>query len=111
MARLIYSAITSLDGYVEDRDGGFEWAAPDPEVHAFVNGLARRVGTYLYGRRMYETMVLWERPPELAAQPPFIREFAEIWQAADKIVYSRTLSTASSAGTRMERAFDPEAVR
>lgn len=111
MARLIYAAITSLDGYVEDEDGKFDWAMPDEEVHAFVNELERPVGTHLYGRRMYETMVFWESPPDLAGQPAFVRDFAEIWQAADKIVYSRTLPTASGARTRIERDFDPEAVR
>jgi dihydrofolate reductase len=111
MAKLIYAAITSLDGYIEDADGKFDWAVPDEEVHAFVNDLARPVGTYLYGRRMYETMVFWESPPDLAAQPPFIQDFAEIWQAADKIVYSRTLQTVGSGKTRIERDFDPEAVR
>ena len=111
MAKLIYSAITSLDGYVEDAEGKFDWAEPDEEVHAFVNDLERRVGTYLYGRRMYETMVFWESPPELTAQPPFEQEFAGIWQKADKIVYSKTLQTVSSAKTRIEREFDPEAIR
>jgi dihydrofolate reductase len=111
MAKLIYSAITSLDGYIEDADGKFDWAEPDEEVHAFVNELERRVGTYLYGRRMYETMVFWESPPELAAPPPFEQEFAGIWQKADKIVYSKTLQTVSSAKTLIEREFDPEAIR
>ena len=111
MAKLIYSAISSLDGYVADKDGNFDWAAPDDEVHAFVNDLERPVGTYLYGRRMYETMVYWETAHALAGQPPFVRDFAEIWRAADKIVYSRTLETVSSARTRIERDFDPEAVR
>jgi dihydrofolate reductase len=110
MAKLIYSAITSLDGYVADEDGNFDWAAPDEEVHAFVNDLERRVGTYLYGRRMYEVMVFWETMP-LADQPRVVQDFAEIWQAADKIVYSTTLATVSSARTRIERDFDPEAVR
>ena len=110
MAKLIYTAITSLDGYIEDADGKFDWAAPDEEVHAFVNHLARPVGTYLYGRRMYETMVFWESPPDLTAQPPFVQDFAEIWQRADKIVYSKTLQTVTSAKTRIEREFDPEAV-
>ena len=81
MAKLIYSAIASLDGYVEDEEGKFDWAEPDEEVHAFVNDLERPVGTYLYGRRMYETMAFWETAPELAAQPPFVRDFAEIWQS------------------------------
>ena len=111
MAKLIYSAITSLDGYIEDAEGKFDWAEPDEEVHAFVNDLERPVGTYLYGRWMYETMVFWERPPDLADQPSFVQDFAEIWQAAEKIVYSKTLQTASSARTRIEREFDPEAVR
>ena len=110
MAKLIYSAIASLDGYVADRDGNFDWAAPDEEVHAFVNDLERAVGTYLYGRRMYEVMVAWETMP-LADQPSVVRDFAEIWRAADKVVYSTTLETASSARTRIERAFDPDAVR
>jgi len=111
VARLIYSVIASLDGYVEDEDGRFDWAAPDQEVHAFFNDLERPVGTYLYGRRMYETMVYWDDPTEPSAQPPFVHDFAEIWQAAEKIVYSRTLPAASSARTRIEREFDPEAVR
>jgi dihydrofolate reductase len=111
MAKLIYSAITSLDCYVADEDGNFDWAAPDEEVHTFVNGLERRVGTYLYGRRMYEVMVFWETADTLAGQPSFVQNFAEIWRAADKIVYSKTLETISSARTRIERDFDPEAVR
>jgi dihydrofolate reductase len=111
MAKLIYFAITSLDGYVADENGNFDWAAPDEEVHSFVNDLERPVGTYLYGRRMYEVMVYWETAHTLADQPPFIQDFAEIWQAADKIVYSKTLETVSSARTRIERAFDPDAVR
>jgi dihydrofolate reductase len=110
MAKLIYSAITSLDGYVADEHGNFDWAAPDEEVHAFVNDLERRIGTYLYGRRMYEVMVAWETMP-LADQPPFMRDYAEIWRAADKVVYSTTLETTSSDRTRIERDFDPEAVR
>jgi len=111
MAQLVYSAITSLDGYVEDAEGKFDWAEPDEEVHAFVNHLERRVGTYLYGRRIYETMVFWESPPELTTLPPFEKEFAGIWQKADKIVYSKTLQTVSSAKTRIEQEFDPEAIR
>src|SRR6266496_20205 len=111
MAKLIYSVLGSLDGYFEDADGRFDWAAPDEDVHAFVNDLERPIGTYLYGRRMYETMVFWERPPDLADQPSFVQDFAEIWQAAEKIVYSKTLQTASSARTRIEREFDPEAVQ
>ena len=111
MAKLIYSVIASLDGSIEDAAGTFDWAAPDEEVHAFVNDLERPVGTYLYGRRMYETMVFWESPPDLTAQPAVVQDFAEIWQAADKIVYSKTLETPSSARTRIEREFDPEAIR
>jgi len=111
VAKLIYSAITSLDGYVADEDGNFDWAEPDEEVHSFVNDLERSVGTYLYGRRMYEVMVYWETAPNLADQPRFVQDFAEIWQSADKIVYSKTLETVSSARTRIERDFDPEAVR
>ena len=111
MARLIYSAITSLDGYVADGDGNFDWAAPDEEVHTFVNDLERPVGTYLFGRRMYEVMVFWENAHTLTDLPPFIQDFAEIWQAADKIVYSTTLQTVSSARTQLERSFDPETVR
>ncbi|MDQ6713232.1 MAG: dihydrofolate reductase family protein [Candidatus Dormibacteraeota bacterium] len=110
-AKLIYSAIMSLDGYIEDEDGKFEWAAPDKQVHAFVNDLERRVGTYLYGRRMYDVMRYWEAVPAGADQPAVVKDYAQIWQAADKIVYSRTLSTTSSARTRIERDFDPEAVR
>jgi len=111
MARVIYSAIASLDGYVEDENGKFDWAAPDEEVHAFVNGLERPVGTYLLGRRMYETMVFWEDPPDLEEEPPVIREFAQIWQAADKLVYSTSLESTSSAKTTIVRAFDTEFVR
>ena len=111
MAKLIYSAITSLDGYVADEEGNFDWAAPDEEVHSFVNELERPVGTYLYGRRMYEVMGYWETAHTLADQPPIVQDFAEIWQAADKIVYSKTLEAVSSARTRIEREFDAEAVR
>jgi dihydrofolate reductase len=111
MAKLIYSAITSLDGYVADEHGNFEWAAPDEEVHAFVNDLERRIGTYLYGRRLYEVMRYWETAPTTGDQPPVVQDYAAIWQAADKVVYSKTLQTASSARTRVEHAFDPETVR
>jgi dihydrofolate reductase len=103
--------IASLDGYIEDEDGRFDWAEPDEEVHAFVTDLARPVGTYLLGRRMYETMVFWESPPNLAEQPLFVQDFAAIWQRADKIVYSRTLRTVTRAKTRIEHVFDPAAVR
>ncbi len=111
MANLIYSAITSLDGYIEDVDGRFDWAVPDEEVHAFINNLLRPVRTYLYGRRMYLTMVVWETDPTLATQSGVMRDFAESWQAADKIVYSTTLEAVSTAKTRIQRDFDPEAVR
>lgn len=111
MAKLIYAAITSLDGYVADVDGNFDWAEPDEEVFTFVNDLERPIGTYLYGRRMYEVMVYWETFPIHADQPPIERDFAEIWQAADKIVYSTKLESVSSARTRIERDFEPEAVR
>jgi dihydrofolate reductase len=111
MAKLTYTAITSLDGYIEDADGRFDWAAPDEEVHRFVNDLERPVGTHLYGRRLYETMVFWERRPAPEKQPAFEQDFAAIWQRADKIVYSRTLETVRSARTRIEREFDHETVR
>jgi dihydrofolate reductase len=106
MAKLIYSAIASLDGYIEDAQGTFDWAAPDEEVHAFVNDLERPIGTYLYGRRMYETMRYWETAGG-ADQPAVSRDFAQIWQAADKVVYSRSLQATSSQRTRLERKFDP----
>jgi dihydrofolate reductase len=111
VAKLIYSAIASLDGYIEDASGQFGWAAPDDEVHAFVNELERPVGTYLYGRRMYDTMVYWESPPDLARQSKAVQDFAQIWQAADKVVYSRTLSSPSSDRTSIERELDVDAVR
>jgi len=111
MAKLIYSAIASLDGYVADEQGNFDWAAPDEEVHAFVNDLERPIGTHLLGRRMYEVMAYWETAHTLPDQSPIALDFAAIWQGADKIVYSRTLETASTARTRVEPDFDPEAVR
>jgi dihydrofolate reductase len=111
MARLIYSALSSLDGYIEDRDGNFDWAMPDEEVHRFINNLERPVGTYLYGRRMYETMLVWETDPSFTAESPLLRDYAEIWQAADKIVYSKTLEAVSTRKTQIERNFDPEAIR
>ena len=111
MAKLIYSAIASLDGYIEDASGNFDWAAPDDEMHAFVNELERPIGTYLYGRRMYETMLFWEGVSTDADQPPVGREYAEIWRAAEKVVYSRSLHSVSSARTRIERELDPAAVR
>jgi dihydrofolate reductase len=111
MAKLIYVAIASLDGYIEDESGKFDWAVPDEEVHAFINDLERLVGTYLYGRRMYETMIGWETDHTLADQSPLMRDFAQIWQSADKIVYSKTLEAAATARTRIERDFDPTVVR
>lgn len=111
MGRLIYSAIASLDGFIEDASGSFDWAAPDEEVHRFINDLERPAGTYLIGRRMYETMMVWETEPSLAADTPITRDFAEIWQAADKIVYSRTLQARSTSKTRIEREFEPDRIR
>ncbi|HUF58408.1 MAG TPA: dihydrofolate reductase family protein [Actinomycetota bacterium] len=108
MAKLIYSGIMSLDGYIADENGNFDWAEPDEEVHAFVNDLERPIGTYLYGRRMYDVMVAWE---SIEDEQPSIKDYAEIWRAADKIVYSRRLEKASSARTRLERTFDPDAIR
>jgi dihydrofolate reductase len=110
VARLIYTAITSLDGYVNDQDGNFDWAEPSDEVHAFVNDLERPVGTYLYGRRLYEVMVAWESMG-LAGEPAVIEDYARLWRAAEKIVYSKTLEGATSARTRIERSFDLEAIR
>src|SRR6202158_29619 len=109
MAKLVYSAITSLDGYVADEDGIFDWAAPDHEVHAFVNDLERPIGTYLYGRRLYEVMVFWESGHTLA--DPVMRDYARLWQGADKIVFSRTLQSVSSAKTRIGGEADPDAIR
>lgn len=111
MARLIYSAIASLDGYVADTDGGFTWAAPDAQVHAFVNDRERPIGTYLYGRAMYEVMSYWATAPTTGEGPAVERDFAGIWQAADKVVYSRTLDAPTTPRTRLEREFDAEAVR
>jgi dihydrofolate reductase len=111
VAKLIYSAIASLDGYIEDEDGKFGWPRPDKEVHAFANDLARPVSTYLYGRRLYETMAVWETDPSFAEHSPVTKDYAAIWQAAEKIVYSRTLDAASTTRTRIEREFDSNAVR
>ena len=108
MAKLIYAAISSLDGYVADEAGTFDWAVPDEEVHGFVNDLEREVGTYLYGRRLYDVMAGWETA---ASESPLLRDFAEIWRAADKVVYSRTLPEVTSSKTRIERVFEPDAVR
>jgi dihydrofolate reductase len=109
MANLVYSAIASLDGFIADEHGDFQWAAPDEEVHTFVNDLERPVGTYLYGRRMYEVMEVWETM-STDGEPEAMRDFAEVWRAADKVVYSTTLDAVSTARTRLERSFDPIAV-
>jgi dihydrofolate reductase len=111
MAKLLYVMNVSLDGYIADEDGKFDWGAPDEEYYSFINDLERPVGTYLYGRRLYELMQVWETDPAAAAQSPAAREFAEIWQAADKVVYSRTLQAAATTSTRIQRDFDPGAVR
>jgi dihydrofolate reductase len=111
MAKIIYSAATSLDGYINDEEGKFDWAKPDEEVHTFFNELTRPLGTHLYGRRMYEVMRYWQDPPDLAEQSDYIRDFAEIWQDADKVVYSHTLKQPSTPRTRIESEFDPHALR
>jgi dihydrofolate reductase len=111
MAHLIYTTNSSLDGYIEDMDGKFDFTAPDEEYFRFISNLVREAGTYLYGRRLYETMMVWETDPNLAAESPLSRDFAEIWQAANKIVYSKTLETISTSKTQLERTFDPEAIR
>ncbi len=111
MAHLIYTANSSLDGYTEDREGKFDWTAPEGEVFKFITNLIRAEGTHLYGRRMYETMMVWETDPNLASESPLMRDFAEVWQSADKIVYSRTLEAVSTRKTQIQRNFDPEAIR
>jgi dihydrofolate reductase len=111
MAKLLYVMNVSLDGYIADEDGKFDWGEPGEEYYAFLNDLLRPVGTYLYGRRLYELMAVWETDPAAAAQSPGTREFAAIWQAPDKVVYSRTLAAAATTRTRIERDFDPGAVR
>jgi dihydrofolate reductase len=111
MAKVIYVANVSLDGYIEDAHGSFEWTAPSDEVFTFITDLVRPVGTYLYGRRLYETMAVWETQPALAGQSELMAEFANVWQAADKVVYSTTLQAVSTADTRLERRFDPDSVR
>ncbi|WP_353650440.1 dihydrofolate reductase family protein [Nakamurella sp. A5-74] len=111
MGKLIYATNTSLDGYLEDESGSFDWSVPDEEVHAFWNEHERRIGTSLYGRRMYETMRVWEDDDWLTTEPAVVREYAEVWRDADKIVYSSTLAGVSTARTRIERQFEPETVR
>lgn len=111
MSKLIYSMTMSLDGFVSDAAGDFGWVAPDQEVHEFINELSRSIGTALYGRLIYETMVYWETALTVPGQPPFMVEYARIWQATDKIVYSTTLTEIASERTRIERTFDPAAVR
>ena len=111
MANLIYVANTSLDGYTEDKDGKFDWTDPSEEVFRFITNLIRGDGTHLYGRRTYESMMVWETDPHLAAESPLMRDFAQVWQAADKIVYSRTLEAVSTRKTQIEQNFDPEAIR
>jgi dihydrofolate reductase len=111
MAKLLYVMNASLDGYIADEDGKFDWGAPGEEYYSFISDLLRPVGTYLYGRRLYEMMAVWETDPAAAAQSPGTREFAESWQSADKVVYSRRLEAAGTTRTRIERGFDPEAVR
>ncbi len=111
MTHLIYSAISSLDGYIEDTEGKFDWAEPDDEVFKFITDLERPATTHLYGRRMYETMTVWETDPSLAAASPLLQDFAEIWQSADKIVFSRTLQAVSTRKTQILQDFDPEFIR
>ena len=111
MGKLIYSMITSLDGYVSDSDGNFGWGAPEQESHDFINEYSKSIGTYLYGRRMYETMVYWETAHTQPDAPPFIADYAHAWQTTDKIVYSTTLDEVASERTRIERTFEPEAIR
>jgi dihydrofolate reductase len=111
MAKLIFSAICSLDGYVADTDGNFDWSVPDVEVHRFVNDLERPIGTYLFGRRMYEVMRFWETAPTGNGEQSAGQDYARIWQAADKIIYSRSLERVSTARTRLEREFDPDTIQ
>ena len=111
MGRLVYAALCSLDGYTADEDGGFDWAAPGEELHRYVNEMERGLGTYLYGRRMYEVMRFWEDADALAGEPEVMQDYGRIWRAADKVVYSSTLDTVSTGRTRLERSFDPGAVR
>jgi len=110
MAKLIYATPTSLDGYIAD-DGNFEWAEPDDEVFGFISDVLRPIGAYLYGRRTYETMAVWETPDIIPGLKPFMLDFARMWQAADKIVYSKSLKTVATSKTRLERVFDSQAVQ
>ena len=111
MAKLIYVSNVSLDGFIEDERGGFEWSAPNEEVFGYVTELVRPIGTYLYGRRLYEAMTVWETDPAFAAKSALMADFAQVWQAADKVVYSTTLEAISTARSRLERSFDPNAIR
>jgi len=111
MGRLIYAGLMSLDGYIADRDGNFDWAQPDAEVHSFVNELQRQAGTYLLGRRMYEVLAVWDHPEEFGEIPDYIRDYAELWKASDKVVFSRTLQDVATTRTRIEREFSADAVR
>ena len=111
MAKLIYVSNVSLDGFIEDEHGSFEWSAPDDDRFAFITDLVRPVGTYLYGRRLYETMAVWETDRGLASQSELRADFAHVWQAADKVVYYTTLDAVSTAKSRLERRFDPDSVR
>ncbi len=111
MARLVYAVLVSLDGYVADEAGNFDWAAPGEDVHSYINQLERSVGIYLYGRRLYEVMAVWQDMPGIEQEPDVIGEYADIWQSADKIVYSETLSAVTTPKTRLERNFDPQSVR
>lgn len=110
MANLIYLTNVSLDGYIEDQHGSFNWTAPDDELFTFLTDLVRPIGTYLYGRRLYDTMAVWETDPALAAQSALAHDFATVWRAADKVIYSTTLDATSTANTRIERDFDPASV-
>jgi dihydrofolate reductase len=111
MARLMYITNVSVDGYIEDAHGGFDWTEPDDELFAFITDLVRSVGTFVYGRRLYESMAVWETDPTLAARSELMGDFARVWQAADKIVYSTTLREVSTGRTRIERDFDPETIQ
>jgi len=111
MAKLVCTGITSLDGYITDEDGTFDWSAPDEQVHTFINDLERPIGTYLYGRKLYDVMKYWETAHTEPGQPAFVLDYASVWQAAEKVVYSTTLESVSTARTRVERTFDPQAVR